>query len=646
MKIKTILGLFFVCTSAMNIWSAEVLDQMQSIKSIHSLQAREEQVRAFRRCFDPEIQARKEQLKTDWDAIATLDLLSAAIRGQLILDSNKLNPLKDSALGTRGRSSFFNYGIREFLQSLFKAITMGIGYDKGVVNANLSDDKMKQYKSVVVSVNPYFDENSQKSEIGHIKATDMKDPEKQGHINEAHKLMIGQTAAAKAHDAIIFGSSDGREERNETRFYESKHYGYEFANYYEASIKVNLKIQHPITEKVLDLSGKTYKYSENLFQAVKMFILDGQQTSDTFFPTKTAGNLKVGVSIDLTNCRPRQIFEASRQVTVINGMQDYWDTIKNRIMFEAVKAKFSQHSELAALLLSTGESALVENAVNADMYWGRDDGGYTSSDQHYYKGDRSRGGNWLGKALVHVRHMLRTGQLPIAPIPGVAPSKISEVTRKMLGLPESRNDSGQEQKFITNQLARIQQTNVSNSTSSTATSLLNSSTASNSSGSTYIPFMSPEPAYGETNNNGTVGVNSNNGAVSYPTPAPSSYTSTTYGQTHNNGTAGSATYSSYGVSPSASSSSQVQYILPNKQMLTFNPPSHWNAYWQGLIGYLQINNYPKYSDGNYWIPLQQFNNDITLGYILFRLGITPSYNNSYAVFNSSDSRMNIPFSIN
>ena len=81
-------------------------------------------------------------------------------------------------------------------------------------------------------------------------------------------------------------------------------------------------------------------------------------------------------------------------------------------------------------------------------------------------------------------------------------------------------------------------------------------------------------------------------------------------------------------------------------MLTFNPPSHWNAYWQGLIGYLQINNYPKYSDGNYWIPLQQFNNDITLGYILFRLGITPSYNNSYAVFNSSDSRMNIPFSIN
>ena len=405
-------------------------------------------------------------------------------------------------------------------------------------------------------------------------------------------------------------------------------------------------------------------------------------------------------------------------------MQDYWDTIKNRIMFEAVKAKFSQHSELAALLLSTGESALVENAVNADMYWGRDDGGYTSSDQYYYQGDRSRGGNWLGKALVHVRHMLRTGQLPIAPIPGVAPSKISEVTRKMLGLPESRNDSGQEQKFITNQLARIQQTNVSNSTSSTATSLLNSSTASNSSGSTYIPFISSKPAYGETNNNGTVGVNSNNGAVqsvvgtllskyshinsktdslgnvvldysgyntqalseqlhmvrddiiqafsnagikynqplnslcfiissnapvnstSYPTPAPSSYTSTTYGQTHNNGTAGSATYSSYGVSPSASSSSQVQYILPNNQRLTFNPPFHWNAYWQGLIGYLQINNYQKDLYGNYRIPLQQFNNDRTLGYILLCHGINLSYYDSCVVFNPSGLTMNIPFSIN
>ena len=61
-----------------------------------------------------------------------------------------------------------------------------------------------------------------------------------------------------------------------------------------------------------------------------------------------------------------------------------WESVKVAVMREAVRAKFAQHPELAALLLSTGEATLVERTANDD-YWG--DGGDGS------------GQNWLGRIL-------------------------------------------------------------------------------------------------------------------------------------------------------------------------------------------------------------------------------------------------------
>ena len=69
-----------------------------------------------------------------------------------------------------------------------------------------------------------------------------------------------------------------------------------------------------------------------------------------------------------------------------------WESAKDGIMRKAVLAKFAQHEELRALLLSTGDAMLVEHTAN-DGYWG--DGGDGS------------GRNMLGQILMQVRAELR-----------------------------------------------------------------------------------------------------------------------------------------------------------------------------------------------------------------------------------------------
>jgi ribA/ribD-fused uncharacterized protein len=70
-----------------------------------------------------------------------------------------------------------------------------------------------------------------------------------------------------------------------------------------------------------------------------------------------------------------------------------WESIKVQIMTEAVLAKFTQHEDLRALLLATGDALLVEH-TNNDAYWG--DGGDGS------------GKNMLGQVLMRVRERLRS----------------------------------------------------------------------------------------------------------------------------------------------------------------------------------------------------------------------------------------------
>lgn len=69
-----------------------------------------------------------------------------------------------------------------------------------------------------------------------------------------------------------------------------------------------------------------------------------------------------------------------------------WESVKDNIMREAVRAKFTQHDDLREILLGTGEAKLVEHTAN-DSYWA--DGGDGS------------GRNKLGIILMEVREELR-----------------------------------------------------------------------------------------------------------------------------------------------------------------------------------------------------------------------------------------------
>ena len=69
-----------------------------------------------------------------------------------------------------------------------------------------------------------------------------------------------------------------------------------------------------------------------------------------------------------------------------------WEAVKDDVMYEALRAKFTQHSLLRSQLLATGDAQLVEHTTN-DSYWA--DGGDGS------------GKNMLGILLMRLRAELR-----------------------------------------------------------------------------------------------------------------------------------------------------------------------------------------------------------------------------------------------
>ena len=70
-----------------------------------------------------------------------------------------------------------------------------------------------------------------------------------------------------------------------------------------------------------------------------------------------------------------------------------WESVKDNIMYEIVKAKFTQNEALKERLLATGDSELVEGNDWNDKYWGVCNG---------------VGKNMLGKILMRVRTELKS----------------------------------------------------------------------------------------------------------------------------------------------------------------------------------------------------------------------------------------------
>lgn len=127
-------------------------------------------------------------------------------------------------------------------------------------------------------------------------------------------------------------------------------------------------------EAKVEYDGLVYGSNEAAFQAQKCMTEEEKLKFTEFGPGKSKG---IGRHILL---RPD------------------WETVKVGIMEEIVRAKFTQHPELAEKLLETGDKILVEGNRWGDTCWGVD----TRTGQ---------GENHLGKILMMIRDELREGQL-------------------------------------------------------------------------------------------------------------------------------------------------------------------------------------------------------------------------------------------
>ena len=94
--------------------------------------------------------------------------------------------------------------------------------------------------------------------------------------------------------------------------------------------------------------------------------------------------------LPFTEARPSKSKGMGRRVP----LRPDWEEVKVGIMEEIVRAKFTQHPELAERLLATGDKVLIEGNHWGDTCWGVDT-------------RTGRGENHLGKILMNVREELK-----------------------------------------------------------------------------------------------------------------------------------------------------------------------------------------------------------------------------------------------
>lgn len=82
--------------------------------------------------------------------------------------------------------------------------------------------------------------------------------------------------------------------------------------------------------------------------------------------------------------------------------ENYWNGIRQIIVYEGLLAKFSQNQDLRNMLLNTGDAVLAECAVR-DCIWGI---GLSMNDPNRMDRQKWRGQNLLGYALMKVRDKL------------------------------------------------------------------------------------------------------------------------------------------------------------------------------------------------------------------------------------------------
>ena len=82
--------------------------------------------------------------------------------------------------------------------------------------------------------------------------------------------------------------------------------------------------------------------------------------------------------------------------------ENMWNGVRQIIVYEGLKAKFSQNADLKRQLVDTGDAVLAECAVR-DQIWGI---GLSMGDPNRFERSKWKGNNLLGYALMLVREQL------------------------------------------------------------------------------------------------------------------------------------------------------------------------------------------------------------------------------------------------
>lgn len=110
-------------------------------------------------------------------------------------------------------------------------------------------------------------------------------------------------------------------------------------------------------------------------------------------------DMKIALKILQTS----DVAEIKRLGRAVSGYdENYWNGVRQIIVYQGLMAKFLQNAKLKDLLLSTGDSILVECAVK-DRVWGI---GLSMKDVDRLDKAKWKGQNLLGYALMLVRERL------------------------------------------------------------------------------------------------------------------------------------------------------------------------------------------------------------------------------------------------
>lgn len=185
----------------------------------------------------------------------------------------------------------------------------------------------------------------------------------------------------------------------EIRFFTNVKY-FEFSNFYPLHSTFMRSKKYDLVKmfKII-YKGREYKTSEHIYQAYK-FIYPGMNNYNIKYVNHIMNSPTSGLAAKMGKLSIRglnmyiggpEISSIIKEYIPFVKIREDWDIVKYDIMYNIVKAKFTQHPYLLQLLKSTENSKLIE-ASPYDYYWG--------------EGKNKTGLNKLGEILMKIRSEL------------------------------------------------------------------------------------------------------------------------------------------------------------------------------------------------------------------------------------------------